>query len=207
MFHQRVSLLVLILFVSYGCSDVSYRCNVSYPSNPCLTLLSAFQDNLVRQQENLMRLDLVFNQPSRITPTIVKVNYNYSIAGVDDCNLTCTEKCEEVLGWTSQLLYKHFHCTIINQLRFQLPFLILEAFEIFLLKSQEPVVDDYLWVGDGHILLPEVFLTLNVTFSNNSNECPSDDDIKNSLGELNHWVSDYIPRSHRLGKARLCSNN
>ena len=169
-----------------------HRCNVSYPNNPCLTLLSAFQDSLVSQQENLLRLDLVFNQPSRITPTIVKVHYNYSIAGVNDCNLTCIENCEEVLGWTSQSLYKHFHCTVINQLRFQLPFLILEVLEEHVFADlEEPVVDDYLWVGDGQISLPEVFLTLNVTFSSNLNECPSDDDIKNSLGELNHWVSDY----------------
>lgn len=138
-----------------------------------------------------MRLDLVFNQPSRITPTIVKVNYRYSIAGVDDCKLNCTENCEEVLGWTSQSLYKHFHCTVINQLRFQLPFLILEALEDHIF-AEEPVVQDYLWVGGDRISLPEVFLTLNVTFSSNLNECPSDDDIKNSLGELNHWVSDQL---------------
>lgn len=191
MLRQRVSLLVfeiLILFVSYGRSHMSYRCNVSYPSNPCLTLWSAFRDSLVNQQENLMRLDLVFNQPSRITPTIVKVHYNYSIADVDGCNVNSSG--EVVLGWTSQSLYKHFHCTVINQLRFQLPFLILEALEDYIF-AEEPVVDDYLWVGDDHISLPEVFLTLNVTFPSNLNECPSDDDIKNSLGELNHWVSDY----------------
>lgn len=202
MLHQRISLLVfkiLILFVSYGYSDMSYRCNVSYPSQTCLTLWGAFQDNLVSQQENLMRLHLVFNQPSRLTPTIVKVNYKYSIAGVDDCKVNCTENCEEVLGWTSQSLYKHFHCTVINQLRFQLPFLILEALEDHIF-GEEPVVEDYLWVGDDHISLPEVFLTLNVTFSSNVNERPSDDDIKNSLGELTHWVSDYtlVPRSYRL---------
>ena len=195
MFRQRVFLLgceILILFVSYGCSDMLYRCNISYPSQPCLTLWSAFQDNLVSQQENLLRLDLVFNQPSRITPTIVKVHYNYSIDGVDNCNLTCTENCTEVLGWTSQSLYKHFHCTAINQLRFQLPFLILEVLEEHIFVDlEEPAVDVYLWVGDGHISLPEVYLTLNVTFSSNLNECPSDDDIRNSLGELNHWVSDY----------------
>ena len=105
---------------------------------------------------------------------------------------------------------------MINQLQFQLPFLILKFFEggvqlpfqackllpqsvSFLLQCEylgelreEPDVDDYLWVGDNQTLLPELYLTLDVTFTPENDTldgCPSNEDITNALGELNHWVS------------------
>ena len=188
MFYQRIILISLSLQLFAGCA-YSGRCNVSEPEENCLTLWTAFQDSLISQRTNLLRLDLMFNQPSRVTPTIVKVFYNYTINGLDECDLNCTNNCSTVLGWTSQSLYRYFHSSVINQLRFQLPFLIIQLIEQNDLR-EEPDVEDYLWVGDSS--LPELYIKLNVTFSledDTLNGCPSDKDVFNGLGELTHSVS------------------
>ena len=191
MLRLRVSLFAVALYMLAGFAYCS-RCDISQPRRNCLTLWMAFQDSLLSQRSNLLRLDLMFNQPSRITPTVVKVIYNYSIAGLDDCSSTCTNSnCSVVLGWTAQALYRYFHVSVINQLRFQLPFLIINSLEGSHLR-EEPDVDDYLWVGDNQTLLPELYLTLDITFTPENNTldgCPSNEDIINALGELNHWVS------------------
>ena len=191
MLHQHVALFAVALYMVAGFAYCS-RCDVSQPQRNCLTLWMAFQDGLLSQRSNLLRLDLMFNQPSRITPTVVKVIYNYSIAGLDDCSSTCTNSnCSVVLGWTAQALYRYFHVSVINQLRFQLPFLIIDSLEGSDIR-EEPDVDDYLWVGDNQTSLPHLYLTLDVTFTPENNTldgCPSNEDINNALGELNHWVS------------------
>ena len=84
-----------------------------------------------------------------------------------------------------------FSCFRYNQLRFQIPFLIIKSLEGSDIR-EEPDVDDYLWVGDDQTSLPELYLTLDVTFSPENSTldgCPSNEDITNALGELNHWVS------------------
>ena len=191
MFPQRVALFAVALFMLTGFTYCS-RCDVSHPKENCLTLWTAFQNSLLIQHNNALRIDLMFNQPSRITPTVVKVIYNYSITGLDDCNSTCTNSsCSTVLGWTAQALYRYFHVSIINQLRFQLPFLIINSLEGSDIR-EEPDVDDFLWVGDNQTILPELYLTLDITFTPENNTldgCPSNEDITNALGELNHWVS------------------
>ena len=191
--YQRVALFAVALYMLAGFAYCS-RCDISQPEQNCLTLWKAFQDSLLNQSSNLLRLDLMFNQPSRLTPTVVKVIYNYSIhvAGLNHSNSTCVDKNGSVvLGWTAKSLYIYFHVTLINQLQFQLPFLIMKFFEYHEVRK-EPDVDDYLWVGDNQTLLPELYLTLDVTFTPENNTldgCPSNEDITNALGELNHWVS------------------
>ena len=190
MFYPRVALITLTLLRAVTFIHC-YRCDVSHPKENCLTLWTAFQNSILSQHNNLLRIDLMFNQPSRLTPTVVKVIYNYSITGLDDCDSTCTNNCSVVLGWTAQALYRYFHVSVINQLRFQLPFLIINSLEDSHL-GEEPDVDDYLWVGDKQTSLPELYLTLDVTFTpenNTLNGCPSNENIINALGELNHWVS------------------
>ena len=217
MLRHRVALFAVALYMLAGFAYCP-RCDISQPGQNCLTLWTAFQDSLLNQRSNLLRLDLMFNQPSGLTPTVVKVIYNYSIAGLDDCNSTCVDSnCSVVLGWTAKSFYIYFHVSMINQLQFQLPFLIIKLFEgseqlpfhvckwlpqcvYFLLQCEhlgklreEPDVDDYLWIGDNKTSLPELYLTLNVTFipenNNTLDGCPSNEDITNALGELNHWVS------------------
>ena len=189
MFRQCVALIILALQLFAGCA-FSARCNVSEPEENCLILWMAFQDSLVSQRTNLLRLDLMFNQPSRVTPTIVKVFYNYTINGLDECDLDCTNNCSTVLGWTSQSLYRYLHSSVINQLRFQLPFLIIKQIEKNNLR-EEPDVEDFLWVGDSS--LPELYIKLNITFTPENNTlkggCPTDKDILNGLGEVTHSVN------------------
>ena len=194
MFYPRVALIALTLLRAVTFINC-FRCDVSHPEENCLTLWTAFQNSLLSQHNNLLRIDLMFNQPSRLTPTVVKVIYNYSIAGLDDCSSTCTNSnCSVVLGWTAQALYRYFHVSVINQLRFQLPFLIIKSLEGSDIR-EEPDVNDYLWVGDDQTLLPQLYLTLDVTFTPENNTldgCPSNEDITNALGELNHWVSSML---------------
>ena len=191
MFRTCVALIALTLLRAVTFINCS-RCDVSHPEENCLTLWTAFQNSLLSHHNNLLRIDLMFNQPSRITPTVVKVIYNYSITGLDDCNSICTtSNCSVVFGWTAQALYRYFHVSVINQLRFQLPFLIIKSLEGSDIR-EEPDVDDYLWVGDNETSLPELYLTLDVTFTPENNTldgCPSNEDITNALGELNHLVS------------------
>ena len=190
MFYPRVALITTLL-TAVTFIDC-FRCDVSHPEKNCLTLWTAFQNSLLSQHNNLLRIDLMFNQPSQLTPTVVKVIFNYSIAGLDDCNSTCVDSnCSVVLGWTAKSLYIYFHASLINQLQFQAPFLIIKSLEGSELR-EEPDVDDYLWVGYDQTSLPELYLTLDVTFTpenNTLNGCPSNEDITNALGELNHWVS------------------
>ena len=149
MFYQNVALITLTLLRVVTFINCS-RCDISHPEENCLTLWTAFQNGLLIQHNNAQRIDLMFNQPSRLTPTIVKVIYNYSITGLNDCNSTCCDSnCSVVFGWTAQALYRYFHVSVINQLRFQLPFLIINKLEDHNLR-EEPDVEDFLWVGDKH---------------------------------------------------------
>ena len=185
--HPCVTLFTCVALF-FAC-PASSQCDLYNPSKNCLTLWKAFRESLINYSENLYRLDFVFNPPSRITPTIVQAIYNYSLNGIDEkCNLTCSENCMATLGWTSQSLYVYIHSWIINQLRYQMPFLVIATLEGPNIK-QEPNVDDFLWVG-GQINLPVVHLTLNVTLlSEEITGCPTDNETRNALAEMNEWVS------------------
>lgn len=162
------------------------HCMVSNPEADCLTLWTTFRESLIKRRENLQRLDLVFNPPSRRSPTLVRVVYTYNIV-TDNCNVLNQRK---VLGWTTQSLYVNFHPAIINQNQLQFPYLILAHMESNSLAEEEPYFDDFLWIG-GRLRLPEVQLFLNITSLNDYGgvSCPSDNAINKALGELNHWVS------------------
>lgn len=166
-------------------SNSQQHCMVSNPEavSDCLTLWTVFRESLVKRRENLQWLDLVFNPPSRRSPTLIKVVYTYNIV-TDDCSVLNQQK---VFGWTTQSLYMNFHPAIINQAQIQFPYLILEQLESE--SPEEPY--DFSWIGDGRLRLPEVYLFLNITSLNDYGgvSCPSDNDVNKALGELNHWVS------------------
>ena len=193
MLHHPYVTLFACVALFFAC-PASCQCDLYNPSKNCLTLWKAFSDSLINYSENLYRLDFVFDPPSRITPTIVEANYSYSLNGIDEkCNLTCSDNCTATLGWTSQSLYVYIHSWIINQLRYQMPFLVIATLEGSNIR-QEPNVDDFLWVG-GDITLPVVHLTLNVTLSPEEfTGCPTDEEISNALAEMNEWVSHTIQR-------------
>ena len=191
MLHHPCVTLFACVALFFAC-PASSQCDLYNPSKKCLTLWKAFRESLINYSENLNRLDLVFDPPSRITPTIVRANYGYNLNGIDEkCNLTCSDDCTATLGWTSRSLYVYIHSWIINQLRYQLPFLIIATFQGPSLK-QEPNVDDFLWEV-GKVTLPVVHLTLNVTLSPEEIiGCPTDEEISNALAEMNEWVSQTL---------------
>ena len=109
------------------------------------------------------------------------------MTGIDDCTEDLSQTV--VLGWTSQSLYRYFHAAVINQVRLQLPYAILQMLEHNL--EEEPFVDDYLWIGSDKLKLPEVHLSINVNFSDGLytlSECPPKENIQKALGELTYWV-------------------
>ena len=189
------SVALLVFFVSaltHVSSDHHYQifCNTSQPEKyDCLTLFKAFRDGIFRQRDNLFRLDLVFNPPSGITPVLVRAVYNINLTGIDHCTEDINQTV--VLGWTSQSLYRYFHAAIINEVRLQLPYAVLQLLEYFMHSLEdEPFVDDYLWIGLDKAL-PEVRLSINVDFSNGGytlSECLSNESIQKALGEITHWV-------------------
>ena len=69
--YHRVALFCVALYMLAGFAYCS-RCGISQPEQNCLTLWMAFQDSLLNQRSNLLRLDLMFNQPSQLTPPVVK---------------------------------------------------------------------------------------------------------------------------------------
>ena len=164
-------------------------CDVFQPEkDDCLTLFEAFRDGIFHQHVNLFRLDLVFNPPSGISPVLVRAVYNINLTGIDDCTEDMNQTV--VLGWTSQSLYRYFHAAVINQVRLQLPYVILEILERHSLE-EEPFVDGYLWIASDKLKLPEVHLSINVDFSDGLytlSECPTYQNITKALGEITHWV-------------------
>ena len=187
---RSVALLVFFLsaLTHVRSSHHQIFCDVFRPEKyDCLTLFEAFLDGIFRQRDNLFRLDFVFNPASRISPVLVRAVYNIKLTGIDDCTEDFTRKV--VLGWTSQSLYRYFHAAVINQVRLQLPYVILQMLEHIL--EEEPFVDDYLWIGSDKLKLPEVHLSINVNFSDGRytlSECPSNENIQKALGEITHWV-------------------
>ena len=189
---RSVALLVFFISVLTHVRSSHHHqifCDVFLPEKDnCLTLFEAFQDAIFRQHDNLFRLDLVFNPPSGISPALVRAVYNIKLTGIDNCTKDLNQTV--VLGWTSQSLYRYFHAAVINQVRLQLPYVILEILEKHGLE-EEPFVDDYLWIGSDKLKLPEVHLSINVNFSDGLytlSECPSKENVQKALGEITHWV-------------------
>ena len=194
------SVALLVFFISaltHVRSDHHYQifCNISQPEkDDCLTLFEAFRDGIFRQRDNLFRLDLVFNPASGITPVLVRAVYNMNLTGIDEC----TEVNQTVvLGWTSQSLYRYFHAAVINEVRLQLPYAVLQLLEHYMHSLEgEPFVEDYLWIGSDESKLPEVRLSINADFSDGRytslSKCPSNETLQKALGEITHWVRIYF---------------
>ena len=202
-------LLVVVLLISFAssaislCSTLTNTCNDENETfSDCLTLFQIFQENLVKQRNNLYNLSQILFPTSRIPPVIVNVSYNVQME-------TCEINQTQVLGWTSKSLYNNFDGEIINQIPLQVPYLVLHLLECWSGLENQPYVDDFLWAG-GWRKLPEVYLTLKVNilslnvslyeydnFNNLSwslhnsslTKCPSHETINHALEELNQWVS------------------
>ena len=87
-------------------------------------------------------------------------------------------------------IFSVFHPGVINQLRFQLPFWILQIADDVSYLTDDFDIKAYLW--DGIEELPSLTLRLDVNLSSDNFACechPSGQLIEQALGELNQWVS------------------
>ena len=183
-------------------SDVQSQCSISQPFQDCTKLFRKFQEALFENKDNIFVLQSVFYPPTQITPVLVKflykVNINTSCQELEvACSLSqsaiCNDNGSYTFGWTTREIYKIFHPSVINQLRLQLPFWLLQISENIHDLTEEYDVEAFLW--DGVKDLPSANLSLNVDLSDEGVYCEcnpmKEDLIKKALGELTQWVSIY----------------
>ena len=192
-------LSILIGFIIVSCAQS--QCNISEPYQECAALYKMFQKDLFNTStDNLFLLQSVFYPATRITPALVKVTYNLSIT--DSCEIVESVSCPSdesticssdklyTFGWTSREIFSIFHPAVINQLRFQLPFWLLQISEDVPFLTNSYNLDALLWEGVRE--LPSVNLTLDVELTSDNFACecyPTKKLIEQALGELNQWVS------------------
>lgn len=196
------SIIFLVLQVCIlQTSCVQSQCDVT--NQDCIQIFRKFQEALFNNANNLFVLQSVFYPPTQITPVLVKVIYkmntNIFCQGIEivDCHIcqptACNSNGSYTFGWTNREIYKIFHASIINQLRLQLPFWVLQISEDIHNLTEEYDVDAFLW--DGEKQLPSVNLSLSVDLPIDEYDCicdPMKYPIEQALGELTQWVSLFM---------------
>ena len=195
------SFLIVSVFVTCAQS----QCNTTgLYLQECTSLYNLFRNTLFNSTDdnvNLLFLNSVFYPPTRVTqPVLVKVTYQLNIAPsfeelkLDFCHKDkpsiCYKNGKYTFGWTSREIYRIFHPEIINQLRFQLPFWLLQISENSPLLGDDYDIEALLW--DGTEPLPSLDLSLDINLSSYKlkfNCRPTKQLIEQALGELNLWVS------------------
>ena len=195
MYYYNRFLLFLLIFATTR--DVQSQCSISQSFQDCTKLFRKFQKVLFENEDNIFVLQSVFYPPTQITPVLVKfiykLNINISCQGSEvSCPLSqstsiCNDNGSYTFGWTTREIYKIFHPSVINQLRLQLPFWLLQISENIHNLTEEYDVDAFLW--DGVKQLPSANLSLNIELSDEQDFCECEDLIKKALGELTQWVS------------------
>ena len=198
---QRGILSFLIVFTIISCAQS--QCNISEPYQECAALYEIFRDALYNTStDNLFLLQSIFYPASRITPVLVKVIYNLSI--VDSCKeikstsclnnepASCSNDGFYTFGWTSREIFSIFHPAVINQLRFQLPFWLLQISEDVPFLTNSYNLEALLWEGITELSSVNLSLNVELTMDNFACQCyPSEKLIQQALGELNQWVSSH----------------
>ena len=198
---SSTALSFIIICVIVSCAQS--QCNTTGPYlQECTALYRIFRNtlfNITNDDVNLLLLNSVFYPPTRVTqPALVKVTYqlninpSYEELKLDFClkdkPSICNKNGKYTFGWTSREIYRIFHPEIINQLRFQLPFWLLQISEDGPLLGDDYDVEALLW--DGTDALPSLDLSLDVDLSGYKFNCqPTKKLIEQALGELNLWVS------------------
>ena len=197
MVNRLGSLLITSIIVSCAQS----QCNISEPyQQDCATLFKIFRSALYNtsERDNIFLLQSVFYPYTQISPVLLKVTYKLNMTSSIDMSYQ-TESCpgsnESVcfqdgiytFGWTSRDIYLIFHPVIINHLRFQQPFWLLQISESLPYLSNNFDIESLLW--DGTKSLSSLDLVLDVDLTRFG--CyPTTQLIEQALGELNQWVSD-----------------
>ena len=195
MYYNRFLLFLLIFATT---SDVQSQCSISPPFEDCTKLFRKFQEALFENKDNIFVLQSVFYPPTQITPVLVKFLYklNTTCQGLEEaCPLSrstiCNDNGSYTFGWTTREIYKIFHPSVINQLRLQLPFWLLQISENIHNLTEEYDIEAFLWNGVKD--LPSAVLSLDIDLSDHDEQVsdPSlkGDLIEKALGELTQWVS------------------
>ena len=192
MYCSKYFLLLVIFAITSG---VRSQCEFSEPHQNCAQLFRKLQKALYDNKDNLFVLQSVFYPGTQITPVLVKIVYKLNTSSSCQRSRACTFNQPTVcgnngslytFGWTIRGIYRIFHPSVINQLRIQLPFWLLEVSE-----SVDYDVEAFLW--DGRKDLNSVNLSLSLDFSNGECECSSSGNLlEEALGELTQWVSAFI---------------
>ena len=188
------SFLLLVIFAIT--SDVQSQCEISEQNQNCAQLFRKLQGALFDNKDNLFVLQSVFYPGTQIQPVLVKFVYKLNTSSCQEsraCTFNqptvCGNNGSYTFGWTIRGIYKIFHPSIINQLRIQLPFWLLQVSERLHNLTVEFDVEAFLW--DGGRELKSVDLSLNLDFSNDDCEsCSSNNLLEQALGELTQWVSE-----------------
>ena len=186
-------LLLLTSVISSTCGQCSTKSTHS-PEPHCIDVFKLLQKALFNNTYNPFQLQSVFYPSSHITPALVRVHFtlmNQTAGSTEPLfNYTLSNPC--TFAWTFRSLYQSFHPAVLNQLQFQLPFVLMRLTAGSL--TDEPDLDAFLW--DGASKLPTVLLNLTIIEPNSlSDEMQSylqdKKTVKNALGEVTKWVSSY----------------
>ena len=191
MYNCSKSFLVLIILAITN--NVQSQCKFGEQHQNCAQLFRKLQRALFDNKDNLFVLQSVFYPGTQITPVLVKFVYKLNTSSsCNDCIFSqpavCGNNGSYTFGWTNRGVYKIFHPVIINQLRIQLPFWLLQLSENFYNLTDEYDVEAFLW--DGKEELKSVNLSLNLDFCNGDCEYNSSNLLEQALGELTQWVSE-----------------
>ena len=192
MYCSKSFLLLVIFAITSG---VQSQCEFSEQNQNCAQLFRKLQGALFDNKDNLFVLQSVFYPGTQIQPVLVKFVYKLNTSSCQEsraCTFNqptvCGNNGSYTFGWTIRGIYKIFHPSIINQLRIQLPFWLLEVSESLHDLTEEYDVEAFLW--DGRKDLNSVNLSLSLDFSNSDCECSSSNLLEEALGELTQWVSE-----------------
>ena len=191
--------LASLLTFSIIASCAQSQCNTNAPYlQDCAALFKIFRSALFNTSgtDNIFLLQSVFYPSTQVSPVLVKVTYKLNITKAShqltSCpgpeSTFCLSDGIYTFGWTSQEIYRIFHPVIINHLRFQLPFWLLQISENYHSLTEYYDLEVFLW--DGRKSLSSLNLTLNVDFTAHNFGCyPKTQLIEEALGELTQWVS------------------
>ena len=175
--------LLVIMMVSCVKSHPQSHCDTQ---DDCIVLFKNFRCALLSSsRHNLFHLQEVFYPSSGILPALVKVTYNLNLTCDSEFGESwpCNRSKDYMFGWTNRRLYMTFHPAVINLLRFQLPFWILNPFE-------NADGNAFLWYGSDHLPSVKISLDLEIIHNSFTSNCPPGCEIiLLALKELNYWVS------------------
>ena len=169
---------ILATILAYGDTQCVVNESVHSVNPNCVKVVNRLRAAVFEDPGNKYILPEIFYPESRIQPHLLQVQYqlNYSL----NCSQTTNDSF--TFGWSKTPIYSYFHAAVLNQLRYQLPFWVMNFARQNL--SSEPDTDALMWIGSPWSLS---VLHLNLTLNDT---CYDDDQLmKNALYSLTKYVS------------------